>query len=1063
ALPADDRKVVSAVFFVEQGAATLDSRPVDPDALASALAAGTYLSAGLRVPHRPEGSEQAVEVGVRVTDSAGQTTKALVDLEILDDREAPSLNLAEPAAATSLEANALLAISGRIDDNFYAEDPTVVLIDANGETIVPFSDFSRNDHVESLSVPNPSSFGGVIVGQRFFSDFKGRIKLPASFADRVGQTVQLQLRTRDYGYNSAESGKVAITVRGDETGPSIRVNGPPARVFEQQAVVAKISITDGSGVASYAVSIVGEPSPRRQGSGLTATTVNTEFPVDISGLDPDDPAHNYFTLLVDATDRRGNSSRETQVVRVTRDEAPLVTMLDAQPASKLIRGGIAYQTIAVDDDYASGSEPVRLLTVHSSLSGARAARGEPLPDPLDAQVVLPTVSLSYSEAAAMPGTLSLSGRPYLQASGDGAMRVWPLGSSTTGNLRLDYGADYSVRYHVQVFHGCGTGTCGCFGFTEESTIEGGAGVSIASLLADSVEYAVITPEVLGAGGQIVDGFVQQIRFDANSISALRSYAVGATQRTLVGGYTVGVLVRDAVAPSRVALVAGERVNAFGNASNQMRVSSRLPIPAAGELSALSLYAYAVDRLTAQRGGIALQPLTLRSVEGDASAPALTVVSPANGSNVVPGQRLAFDVSVLDNSQGFSTLKVYDENSELVQQLTGRYAVSRYQLPYEVAKDARAGQVKLLFVAEDYSGVTSSYQLTLPIAENLPPQMTYTRFAGESTVVSAVALNRGQFTVRQNASFQIDLTLADDAGLDRFDLYKVDALGQPVTTLLSRVFTTTCPSAPTLSSKVSATVLFDEGRPVQYLAVVRDSLGHEVRRTFLVEPLSNMAPEIRIVSPAQGQAIAAGTFVIEVDVIATDDRPLSSSSVEIYASGVRLLGTLLPSFDVESSTVDLAFASIRGTLQQKYGQELATLHGRSTSPNAQKLGLLMEVPSGLIGQNETVTLTAVVRDADNAVGRHELSFLVAPDVINPELLITKPQVGFGVHENSDFTVGFRAYDNVKVEQLELYASYGGRPAGGAYRLMPYGAPLRVIKGLESRDFQPISTLNIDTPE
>ena len=68
--------------------------------------------------------------------------------------------------------------------------------------------------------------------------------------------------------------------------------------------------------------------------------------------------------------------------------------------------------------------------------------------------------------------------------------------------------------------------------------------------------------------------------------------------------------------------------------------------------------------------------------------------------------------------------------------------------------------------------------------------------------------------------------------------------------------------------------------------------------------------------------------------------------------------------------------------------------------------------------------AILRDADGAVSRHEHTFFAAPDPIRPEIAITRPEAGYAAVEASDFSFSFRAFDNVKVERLEVATAYGG---------------------------------------
>src|SRR5262249_2279497 len=108
------------------------------------------------------------------------------------------------------------------------------------------------------------------------------------------------------------------------------------------------------------------------------------------------------------------------------------------------------------------------------------------------------------------------------------------------------------------------------------------------------------------------------------------------------------------------------------------------------------------------------------------------------------------------------------------------------------------------------------------------------------------------------------------------------------------------------------------------------------------------------------------------------------------------------------------------------------------------------------------LVAVIRDADGAVSRHELTFFAAADPIRPEVAILQPELGYPAVEASDFTFGFQAFDNVKVDRLEVSTTYGARLPDGTYRQAAYGPPLRTIDAIEPKDFDPVSTVNIDTP-
>src|SRR5262249_27993632 len=127
------------------------------------------------------------------------------------------------------------------------------------------------------------------------------------------------------------------------------------------------------------------------------------------------------------------------------------------------------------------------------------------------------------------------------------------------------------------------------------------------------------------------------------------------------------------------------------------------------------------------------------------------------------------------------------------------------------------------------------------------------------------------------------------------------------------------------------------------------------------------------------------------------------------------------------------------------------------------GFVFEVPAGLIRSDEPLELTAVVRDADGASGRHTIQLVGARDDILPDVAVTQPAVGFGPPEGSVFSLGYRAFDNVKVEQVELFTALGVRLADGSYHQQPFGSALASQRAIEARDFLPVTTVNIDTPE
>ena len=50
-------------------------------------------------------------------------------------------------------------------------------------------------------MPNPATFGTVVVAERFYVDYVGRVRIPESFLDRVGETFRFRVAAEDLGVN----------------------------------------------------------------------------------------------------------------------------------------------------------------------------------------------------------------------------------------------------------------------------------------------------------------------------------------------------------------------------------------------------------------------------------------------------------------------------------------------------------------------------------------------------------------------------------------------------------------------------------------------------------------------------------------------------------------------------------------------------------------------------------------------------------------------------------------------------------------------------------------------
>ncbi|RFA32307.1 hypothetical protein CAL65_20005 [Alkalilimnicola ehrlichii] len=1083
ATASDDREVVAVNFFIERvhtpasGEPTvtrLVERSFSGEEVAAALNAGRYLSAGLRTPHRPDDEAYRIRIGAEAFDNADQRGEALLDVTILNDEEPPNLVMAEPDGPFTLMPGDSFTVSGSGDDNYYVDDIQAVLTDADGhEEILEWEVLSRNDRVERVTIPNPETFGELIVGERFFTDFKGRIQLPRRYLDHAGEQYRFSLRSRDYGHNEVTTAAVQLTVAADEEPPEINLSAPSEQLYDRQPAYIQASISDNVAVAEYSVWLDDADEPLAAESGLNAAMVETPvIELDLSEYAPLPAEGRELELVIRASDQAGNEAELRRRLQLLPDQPPELNLIDRAPNANPVRGGVSFYALRMRDDYASVQDPIRYFPLFSSLSGL-------LPDghrqPKGGRQVLhgeatPVISLNYPEAGTSTTTLSFNGETYLQ-SGAGVLQVYPAPNleHPRGELRLALSGAANVRYRVRTLH-----DDPCSAEVREQTFEAADGVALDAILTTDVTAATIVPEPLDAAGAPVATFIREIRIERRTLAQLHRFQGSAGQHAILVRPVITVVLDDARD--------GEIQPAFLSAGAQALTTNAdhsrgyaLPVPADYWAQAYTVLAHAIDRHSGERDALNLFALLSRHTQADERPPQLSVVQPRNGQAVVAGQHLQLEVAANDAEGAIDTLRVMENRGTVVRQLGGRFAADRFSVPYTVPFDQAAGTLELLLVAEDRSGHASDYLLTLPVAVNEPPQLAIQEFASHrvgreyrKVFTQAERLNAGEFWVRSGEQFHIRAQLSDDSQLRSYVINRLDRAGNRIEEY-RRDWGRSCPEQPTTRAEVSADIAFAQSEPTEYELVVEDEHGQTATRSFIVHPEANMNPAVRIVSPAQDQYIVAGTFAIRVGVVATDDREFDWNKVEVYANGERLSRAesrtaILRAEEVGGEgVIEQAFASIYDEIESRYSIALANEHGRRNSPNADMRTLIMAVPSGMVRYNEELTLTAVMRDSDGAVGRHEISINVAADEIRPEVIITRPEPGYGPTEASDFTLGFRAYDNVKVERLELYTAYGVRSADGSYRMTDYGSPLAVIDDIEARDFLPVTTVNIDTPE
>jgi hypothetical protein len=521
--------------------------------------------------------------------------------------------------------------------------------------------------------------------------------------------------------------------------------------------------------------------------------------------------------------------------------------------------------------------------------------------------------------------------------------------------------------------------------------------------------------------------------------------------------------------------------AFTTTDAETSFGYALAAPVEADIPAIAVFGHTVDRLSHERGPMNLLPLATYLPADDAADPEVLLARPAAGAVVVPLQGLELEVLFDDDSRVLESLTLIENRSRTLLDLAPGFQAEELRIPYRVPAERDRGALELTLLARDRSGRVSEHGLRYPLAPNEPPLVALTGFHSYlvdgqylKTHTAPEHLNNGEFWVRSGETFRIDTAQSDDAGLASLSLWRLGVDGTRVQRLAHTEYAASCPSLPQTRDNRRFDIVFDRFEPTEYQLVLVDTYGHEVTRNFLVHPQANVVPEIRITSPAAGQGVVAGTRLIKVGVVAADDRLITQGgaspvgpggAIEVFANGVPLAALPASSFgDLTAGggpAIAQGYASIYDAFEHNYDVATAELYGHAGNPYAIETGFYLEVPDGLIRHGEDLTLTAHVYDAEGAVGTHELQFQVAPDLIKPEPAILAPELGFGAVEDSDFTLRFRAYDNVKVSRLDLYMGYGVLPKVGDYARGDM-ALIRSIDAIPTIDAEPITTLNIDTP-
>ncbi|MBF0398160.1 MAG: hypothetical protein HQK78_15385, partial [Desulfobacterales bacterium] len=878
----DNLKVVSAVFFIEQDGKTLFSKEFNEKEIENGQAGGRYLSVGMHVPHKPDTGESTIRIGVRATDERSLKSEAILELEILDDLESPKIDMSEPSGNIRVMPGTVFNVKGNGEDNVYINDIIPVIIDDKGiETDLSWAVISRNDKMETITAPNPNSFGGVIVGQRFHTTFDGRIKLPLSYFKSVGQSFKFLLKAKDNGVNEGKTLPINITIQGDEKPPYISILEPKEKVYELQAVSARVQITDDISIASYKVYIDSSPlTILKEEKDLDKESIEiTTSEIDLSKYDFKDKGKDHFALVVEARDASGNLSRETKIVYIKEDLPPILSISNQLPENDIVKGGIAFQTIKIEDDYAASNSPLSYFAVYTSLKGLdQEGVRDPMGEILDN---IPYISIGYPEAKGIDSRLTVGDKAYIETKA-GRLNVSPIPAQNS-KLKLDFGQEYTVKYKVKVLE-----DSICNIPKGEYIVE-----SLDNIIFSEINSAHIIPEISDKNGAHIDSYIQAIQLDKSNLSSQQ--------------ISISVYIKDSHEGERLAVISSDMIFKSSALSNSS--ATKVFVPSHYDIQDLSILAHGIDRFSKKRGPQTLQVLSNRNAVSDAIQPTIIVKSPANGVNLVPLQQIDIKIEAHDNSNAIAALQMFEGQNKLIREIGGKFGVSDYQFAYQVPREYSNSELKLLVVAKDYSGASASQVLTFPVINNEPPQLNFKAFSsyeanGKYLKVydTPERLNYGEFWLRHGEKFKLDVSLADDAGIDKYLIFWIDSSGIRHE-IFKKELSTICPQPKVTNTDVAAEIIFDKLNPTEYESVVIDNYGNQTKRTFIIHPQTNLIPQVRIAYPAQDQLIAAGTFKIKIGLAAADDRIIPDDGIEFYANNTRL--NILNKDKIDSASIKQA--------------------------------------------------------------------------------------------------------------------------------------------------------------
>jgi len=553
----------------------------------------------------------------------------------------------------------------------------------------------------------------------------------------------------------------------------------------------------------------------------------------------------------------------------------------------------------------------------------------------------------YTESATTSSSLLIGNKPYLVAE-NGLLEVHGA-SDLDGQLVLVDGASSEqITYDIIAYS-----DDACSAHARSGSVTSSNGIALDEWLVSSTTSLEINfRRASESSSDSTDLLISGITIFARAVDKIVGYRSANRSRLIKAEPVVLAWLREEQN--------GVRQSAFIAAHSLEKMEEPaakrgylLPVPVHIDVQDVFTFAHAIDRFSEERPAETLTNLSDREVYPDSAPPELILKSPLAGMVVRPKQRFNANLGYGDNTEGWSGFEVTANGGSLIRQNGPIYRKGTMTVPIEVAESFESGNLELLFTATDPSGTPHTQSLQLPLMPNEPPTVSLDEFA----------------------SYQVN------AG-DRIQLDQ-------------KLYGTLCPSPNIRSDNVSSTIQFDQTTVTEYELVLTDTLGQTATRRFIIHPLDNMAPGVRITSPADGQFVVAGTFQIKVGVVSTDDRQLGSNAVSVYVNDRRVPMLSNDEDEIGGPAIIMqAFAEIYDEIESRYTIDMANDYGTRNSPWAQEQSLVIEVPAGLIRSNEPVLIRAVVEDSDGAGGSDEVVMIAAADEINPEVAISEPVLGFG---------------------------------------------------------------------